>query len=155
MPATFFLVNLLLLGLVSGAPDIQAAVTVPPGSLDRLLADQGIPVLLVFFSTDCTVCFEELLDMASFVEKRGLPVRVIGVSGDPEADLQTFVGKYSVRIPVVRDERGGIQRRFKVDIIPYRIIFNGGKILYRDDPYEEFDHRRREAKRFLVALAGK
>jgi hypothetical protein len=154
MPAPFFLVNLLVFGLVSGASDIPAAATVSPDSLDKLLSDQGTPVLLVFFSTDCTVCFDDLLDMTHFIEKRGLPVRVVGISGDPEVDLRTFVEKYSVRIPIVRDERGRIQRRFKVDIIPYRIILWGGKTLYRDDPYQEFDQRSREAKRFLAALPG-
>jgi hypothetical protein len=116
-------------------------------------ANPDVPIVLVFFSTDCPVCYEGLLDMIYFVGRNNLAVRVVGVSGDPAADLRVFKEKYSVRVPVILDERGRLRRRFDIDILPSRIVLRGGKILYRDDPYQGFDERREAAARFLAGLA--
>jgi hypothetical protein len=124
-------------------------------SLEQVLPRDGTPALLVFFSASCPSCFDDLLEMIHFVKKNGLPVRVIGISGGPEADLVVFIEKYSVACSVVRDDRGKLRRRFGVDLVPYKIVLRGNSVLYRDDDRLEFSERRRRAGQCLIDLAGK
>ena len=124
-------------------------------SLEEALPHDGAPALLVFFSASCPSCFDDLLEMIQFVKKNGLPVRVVGISGDTEADLVAFIEKYSVGCSVVRDDRGKLRRRFGVDLVPYKIVLRRNLVLYRDDDRLEFSERRRRAGQCLIDLAGK
>jgi len=123
-------------------------------SLDEALPANGRPALLVFFSTGCTPCFDDLLEMALFVRRNALDLAVVGVSGDTEAEITKFVEKHSLTWPVVRDERGRIRRRFKVDFLPYKIVLAGGTEVYRDDYYLVLDERLRRVQRCLIELAA-
>jgi thiol-disulfide isomerase/thioredoxin len=124
-------------------------------SLEEALPHDGTPALLVFFSTSCPSCFDDLLEMICFVKKKELSVRIIGISGDAKADLEAFMGKHSVGCSVVRDDRGRLRRRFGVDLVPYKIILSGDSVVYRDNDYLESDERRRRAGRCLIELAGR
>ncbi len=125
-----------------------------PGSLEAVLPADGRPVLLVFFSTGCPVCFDDLLEMARFVRGKGMDLPIFGISGDLEADLEAFIDKYSVRAPIVRDARGRIRRRFKVDLLPYKVVMAGGKVVYKDDYYLPLGERSRRAQRCLIELTA-
>ncbi len=125
-----------------------------PHSLDEALPADGRPALLVFFSTGCTPCFDDLLEMNLFVRRHGLGAAVVGISGDTEAEIDKFVEKHSLTCPVVRDERGRIRRRFRVDLLPFKIILAGGTEAYRDDYYLALDERLRRAQRCLIELAA-
>ena len=124
------------------------------GSLEEALPANGRPCLLVFFSTDCEVCFDDLLEMNYFVDQKGLAVRVIGISGDTAADLEKFAGKHSLKCRLVRDDRGRIRRRFRVDDVPFKIVLEEGTERYRDDVYQGFEERRRRAEECLLAIGG-
>lgn len=124
------------------------------GSLEAVLPGNGRPVLIVFFSTGCQVCFEDLLEMAGFVRGRDLDLPIVGVCGDPEAEIEAFLEKYSIRAPIVRDGRGRIRRRFKVDLLPYKIVLAKGKEVYRDDYYLPLDERSRRVRRCLIDLGA-
>lgn len=123
-------------------------------SLEEALPADRRPALLVFFSTGCPTCFDDLLEMAVFVRRSGLDLAVVGVSGDPEADIEAFVEKYSIRYPVVRDGRARIRRRFKVDLLPYKIVLAGGKVVYRDDDRLPMGERSRRAQRCLIEITA-
>jgi hypothetical protein len=123
-------------------------------SLDEALPADGRPALLVFFSTGCTPCFDDLLEMSLFIRRNGLGVAVVGVSGDAGAEIEKFVEKHSLTCPVVRDERGRIRRRFRVDLLPFKIVLAGGAEVYRDDYYLALDERLRRAQRCLIELAA-
>ncbi|MCJ7643446.1 MAG: redoxin domain-containing protein [Candidatus Aminicenantes bacterium] len=124
-------------------------------SLEEALPRDGTPALIVFFSASCPSCFDDLLEMIHFVKKNRLPFPVIGISGDPEADLEAFMEKYSVGCSVVRDDRGRLRRRFGVGLVPCKIVLRGDSLLYRDDDYLEFSERRRRAGQCLIDLAGR
>ncbi len=121
-------------------------------SLDEALPSDGRPCLLVFFSTDCEVCFDDFLEMNYFVARNGLAALVIGISGDTAADLEKFAAKHSLKCPLVRDDRGRIRRRFRVEDVPFKIVLEGGAERYRDDVYRGFDERRRRAEECLLAI---
>jgi hypothetical protein len=143
-------VLLALGGFEAGAGDGRPV----PGSLDEALPADGRPALVVFFSTGCPSCFDDLLEMAMFVRRNKLDLPVIGVCGDPESDIEAFVEKYSVQGPIVRDDRRRIRRRFKVDLLPYKIVLAGEKVLYRDDYYLPLGERSRRARQCLIELTA-
>ena len=124
------------------------------GSLEEALPADGRPALLVFFSTNCPACFDDLLEMAAFVRRNRIDLPIVGVCGDPEADIEAFIEKYSLRHPVVRDGRARIRRRLKVDLLPCKIVLAGGKEVYRDDYHLPLGERSRRAQRCLMELSA-
>ncbi len=116
---------------------------VPPGS--------G-PALLVFFSTECSVCYEDLFEARYLVDKQRWPVAVVGVSAGPGGDLESFLEKHSWTRPVVHDRRRALFKRFRVDAPPYKVLLVGGAEAYRDDPRLPLEDRRKELERCMTRL---
>ncbi len=137
-----------LMPIGAGAERSPAVLT----SLEAALPAMGTPALLVFFSAGCPSCFDDLLEMALFVDRERLPVRVIGIGSDSISDLEEFADKYSVKGPIVRDDRGRLRRRFRADLVPYKIILAEGNILYRDDSRLEPGERLKRIKKCLLEL---
>ena len=122
-------------------------------SLDEARGERGGCVLLVFFSTDCSVCWNDLFEMKYYIEKNNLPVQIIGVSKDSRQDLEIFLEKYSYFEPVISDRGGQLYQKFGVDLEPYKVILEEEKIMYKDDYYEDFYLRRKKAQECLLRLA--
>jgi len=112
-------------------------------------------LLLVFFSLDCHVCWEDLIEMKYFIEKNSVPIELIGISKDTPAELEEFLDKYSFSYPVVCDRRKELYRRFKVKLEPVIIILKNDSVLYQDDIYEDFLTGREKLKRCLLEIASK
>ena len=106
-------------------------------------------VLLVFFSIECPVCYEELFESRYLVDRGGWPVTVVGVALALHDDLRTFLDKHAWTAPVVLDRRKTLFRRFDVDAVPFRTLLLGTEAVYRDDPYLGPDARREELVRCL------
>jgi hypothetical protein len=121
-------------------------------SLAEAVPDAGAPVLLVFFSIECAVCYEELFEGRYLVDKGGWPVPVVGVTLALRDDLEAFLEKHAWTAPVVLDRRKALFRRFKVGGVPCTILVAGGETLYRDDPYLGADVRRKELRQCLTRL---
>lgn len=124
-------------------------------SLDEAVAEEGVPVLLVFFAIDCSVCWEDLFEMKYFIQTHDLKVRIAGVSTDPVRELRMFLEKYAFFEPVVSDRGGKLRREFGVDLEPFKIILKDRRIIYRDDAYEDFETRRKKAKECLFEIGRK
>ena len=108
------------------------------------------PVLLVFFSTDCSVCYDDLFEARYLVDKGRWPVAVVGVSAGPREELARFLEKHAWTLPVVLDRRKALARRFRVDAVPFKTLLLGSETIYRDDPYIGLEDRRKELKRCLT-----
>jgi thiol-disulfide isomerase/thioredoxin len=118
-------------------------------SLEEAAPPQGRPVLLVFFSTECPSCYDDLFEARYTIEKGGWPVRVVGVYAGPEDELRSFLEKYTWTLPVVLDRRKILFRKFNVDSLPDKTLLAGGTTLYRDDPYQGPTRRMEELKACL------
>lgn len=118
-------------------------------NLEEAAPRGGGPVLLVFFSTDCPSCYDDLFEARHAVEKGGWPVSVVGVFSGPKAELQDFLEKHACTLPVVLDRRKVLFRRFEVDSLPYKALLSGAKTLYRDDPYKDPGRRMEDLKTCL------
>jgi hypothetical protein len=108
------------------------------------------PVLLVFFSTDCSVCYDDLFEARYLVDKGRWPVAVVGVAAGPREELGRFLEKHAWTLPVVLDRRKALARRFRVDAVPFKALLLGSETIYRDDPYIGLEDRRKELKRCLT-----
>jgi len=113
------------------------------------------PLLLLFFSLDCHVCWEELFEMRHFIENNDIPVDLIGISSEPEDELRPFLNKFAFFYPVVSDRAKALYRRFRVRLEPFRVVLDGDQVLYLDDAAEDFFVRRDRAKRWLLEIASR
>jgi peroxiredoxin len=124
-------------------------------SLEDAFPQDGDPVLLVFFSTQCPACRDELVEMKHFIEINRLDVHLVGVTCDLKEEVELFLDTYSIDRPVVLDARKKIHRKFRVDLIPYKVILKDEAVIYRDNYYQEFFERRKEAERCLLDICRK
>jgi peroxiredoxin len=123
-------------------------------SLEEATRNSSQPVLLVFFSLACYVCWDELFEMKEFIEKFSLPVLLVGVSTDGKEELQAFADRYSFPYPIVQDEEKQLYRRYRVRLEPYRLILVKNQPVYQDDDLLDYSSRREKAKNFLFRLAS-
>ena len=121
-------------------------------SLDEAAPSGAGPVLLVFFSTDCPVCYDDLFESRYLIDKGRWPVSVVGVCSGLREDLRIFLEKHAWALPVVLDRRKILFRRFKVDAVPFKALLLGTEAVYRDDPYRDPEGRREELKQCLTRL---
>ena len=137
-------------GLTGAAgPPVEVRIC---STLDEAAPPGSGPVLLVFFSIECSVCYEELFESRYLVDRGGWPVTVIGVSLALRDDLEAFLEKHAWTSPVVLDRRKALFRKFKVDAVPFRALLSGTETVYRDDPYLGPEARRKELTECLTRL---
>jgi hypothetical protein len=121
-------------------------------SLEEAAAPAAGHVLLVFFSVDCPVCYDDLFDARYVIEKNGWPVKVVGVFSGRQDELRSFLEKYGWTLPVVLDRRKALARKFQVDMVPDKVLLVAGQPVYRDDPYVDFTRRREDFKKCLQKI---
>ncbi|HVP89744.1 MAG TPA: redoxin domain-containing protein [Terriglobales bacterium] len=126
---------ILLAVSVAGTASWPAGIEV---RLCRTLEEAAPPgagaALLVFFSTECPVCYDGLFESRRLVEKGGWPVRVVGVASGPADSVRSFLEKFGWTQPVVHDRRRSLARRFRVDFVPDWVLLVGGEPVCRSDP---------------------
>lgn len=121
-------------------------------SLAEAMPDKGRPALLVFFSTGCVACYDDLFQARWLVERGGWPVAIVGVCAGPEEEARAFLEKFACQIPVVVDRGRALFRKHKVDVVPLKVVVLGDETLYRDDPYRLPASRHEELRRCLMNL---
>jgi hypothetical protein len=134
-------------GTAGGAVEVRVCA-----ALGEAVGAHAGPVLLVFFSTDCPYCPDDLFESRYLVDKGRWPVAVVGVSSGSREDLKTFLEKHRWTLPVVLDRRKELFRRFGVDAVPFKVLLSGADAVYRDDPYRDLEGRREELKGCLTRL---
>lgn len=125
------------------------------GTLSEAVPRPERPLLLLFFSLNCHVCWEELFEMRHFIENSHIRVDLVGISCDPVEELRPFLKKYAFFYPVVSDRARVLYRRFRVRLEPFRVILDGERILYLDDMTVDFYARRDQAKRCLLEMTSR
>lgn len=119
-------------------------------SLDEAVPVPGTPVLLVFFSTGCPSCYDDLFEARLLVERGGWPVCVTGVYSGPEEELRSFLEKYAWTRPAVLDRRKALFRKHRVEAVPFKVLLIEGRAAYRDDPRTAYGERMEALKKCLV-----
>ena len=145
----FFTAAALVAAGLTGGTGRPAEVRICSTLEEALPAGSG-PVLLVFFSTDCPVCYDDLFEARYLVDNGRWPVTVIGVTSGRRDELARFLEKHAWALPVVLDKRRALVRRFKVDAVPFKALIVGPETIYADDPYIGLEARRKELERCLT-----
>jgi hypothetical protein len=147
----FVLLAVSLSGFAPASTDEGNPATILTRLDDVPAAKQGI-ALLVFFSTECASCYEDLFEMRYLVEKNDWPVSVIGIAAGARVDLEVFLKKYAWPFPVVWDRRRAVFKRFGVRNAPFKVVIAGGEQVYADDGYKDPGRRRTEISKFFGEL---
>ncbi len=124
-------------------------------SLEEAAVAPHSPAVLVFFSLDCPVCWEELFEVRYMIEKNSIPIALVGISADSREDLEPFLGKHAFFHPVVCDRGRELFRKFKVKLEPLTVVIDGGRVIHRDNTAEAMDIRREKLKRCLLEITSK
>ena len=121
---------------------------------DAAVAPHG-PAVLVFFSLDCPICWEELFEARYMIEKNSIPIALVGISADSREDLEPFLGKHAFFHPVVCDRGRELFRKFKVKLEPLTVVIDGGRVIHRDNTAEGMDIRREKLKQCLLGITAR
>jgi peroxiredoxin len=124
-------------------------------SFDEAVRNRHGPYLLVFFSTSCQVCWEDLIKMKYFLHKQSIDITLIGVSRDLKEDLERFAEMYSCDCPVIYDKKGELYRKYQVNLEPFKLIIGGSEVFYRDSYYEDLQKREEKIKKILMKFKSK
>jgi len=125
------------------------------GSLEEAAGRRPGPAVLVFFSLDCPVCWEEIFEVRYVIEKNNIPVALIGISADSLGDLEPFLARHAFFYPVVSDQGRELFRRFKVKLEPFVVVLEGGRVIHRDNTSEAMDVRREKLTQCLLEISAK
>jgi peroxiredoxin len=143
-----------ILGTTDQAADPERNVRIVSSLSEAVRRPDG-PLLLVFFSLECPVCWAELFEMKYFVEKNGIPIEFVGVCQESREDLEPFLAKYSFFYPVVSDRKKELYRRFRVRLEPHCVILKNGRVILDDDTAEDFLLRKEKIVRCLLGIVSR
>ncbi len=92
------------------------------------------PLLLVFWSTTCGSCIEEIPFISKIHSEMKDKITIIGIHPDfPIKKVQKFVKKYKPAIPYMLaiDSQGSLTKTYEVSVLPRTLLVNSnGKVLY-------------------------
>jgi cytochrome c biogenesis protein CcmG/thiol:disulfide interchange protein DsbE len=130
---------------VTGCRDDKPAVTNQSGAVDfrldtlghdRFYLNQyrGKVVVLAFWSTWCTICKSELVEMKSFAKQPQYKNLFVGaVCNDPENidDVRAIVKSLDLNYPVLLDKKSMVFNQLKMSAVPTTIIIDqNGKVSF-------------------------
>ncbi len=85
----------------------------------------GKPVMLTFWSPDCSACREELPTLQSLATAANADVTLLTVvSKLPAADVQVFMQEAGLTFPVIVDETGSIATDYEITGVPVSYFIN-------------------------------
>ncbi len=91
------------------------------GAIVKLSALRGQPVILNFWSENCTPCLQEVPYLERFYSQYGVQhhFALLGVNqADPKDDIARFGTDYHVTYPLLFDKGGNTNTRYAVTAIP-------------------------------------
>ncbi|HAR36515.1 MAG TPA: hypothetical protein DCR87_06400 [Acidobacteria bacterium] len=122
-------------------------------SLEEIPGYRQRPLVLVFISLTCHVCWEELFEVKDYIEKMNLPAIPVGVSAESREELENFIRRYSFSYPVIEDKNKTLFRRFRVRLEPLVVVLDSrGEVFHVDEPVLDFQARRELTKKKILEL---
>lgn len=110
------------------------------------------PLLIIFFSVDCRMCYEPIVKANLFYDKIINKMEILGVSRDEMERIKYFRVKYDIKFPLIYDKFAKYHKKFQVKVIPQRVLIKENRIIYKDDPYKNFSERDIEFNKILKKL---
>ena len=101
---------------------------------------RGKVVVLTFWSTWCTVCKSEMVELKSFAAAPEYKnIVVAAVCNDPENidDVKTIVQALDINYPVLLDKKANVFKKLKMSAVPTTIVIDqSGKISLTRQGYD-------------------
>jgi len=101
---------------------------------------RGKVVVLTFWSTWCTVCKSEMVELKSFAAAPEYKNLVIAaVCNDPENidDVKTIIQALDINYPVLLDKKANVFKKLKMSAVPTTIVIDqSGKISLTRQGYD-------------------
>jgi peroxiredoxin len=101
---------------------------------------RGKVVVLTFWSTWCTICKTEMIELKSFASAPEYKnVVIAAVCNDPENidDVKTIVRVLDINYPVLLDKKANIFKKLKMSVVPTTIVIDqSGKISLTRQGYD-------------------
>lgn len=125
-----FLAMVVWNGLEAGQPAPAFSGRDLTGQTIALADYAGTPVMLTFWSPDCSACREELPALQTIASDPNAEVTLVTVvSKVPLAEVQQFVEEAGLTFPVIVDEPGAIATAYEITGVPVSYFINpDGKI---------------------------
>lgn len=102
------------------------------GETVQLSAHRDAPVLLIFFTPNCSWCevaLPRFVEVLHRVEE--MTVSVIGVVHGTENDLEVFLGNQQINFPLALDNDGGTMRAYGIERVPTLVLLGPGGVVAR------------------------
>ena len=97
------------------------------------------PILLVFWSTTCGTCIEEIPLICKLHSSLKDKITIIGIHPNyPLKKIQKFIKKYKQTIPYMLaiDNKNSLSTTYNVSVLPRTLLIDGkGKVLYDHSGY--------------------
>ncbi|MGH9847931.1 MAG: peroxiredoxin family protein, partial [Blastocatellia bacterium] len=91
--------------------------------------EQGKPVLLVFFETDCPTCRLAIPYLNRLAQALGAKAEIVGISQDGEASTRELAEQAPIKFTVVLDRDLSVSRQYDPQAVPTLFLIDaGGKI---------------------------
>jgi len=117
----------------ANAPPVEFGLL--DGTRTSLAALRGRPVLLVFWSTTCTPCLEEIPDLVKLHDaysSRGLMLLAVTMPYDPPLAVRDFARAHKLPYAIAIDLQGVSARAFGVASIPNSVLIDrDGRIAWQ------------------------
>lgn len=142
---------LCVVAFLCGCRDDKDAFSTDNGAIDfrldtlrheRFYLNQyrGKVVVLTFWSTWCTVCKSEMVELKSFAAAPEYKNLVIAaVCNDPENidDVKTIIQALDINYPVLLDKKANVFKKLKMSAVPTTIVIDhAGKISLTRQGYD-------------------
>ena len=140
-----------VVAFLCGCSDDKDAFSTDNGAIDfrldtlrheRFYLNQyrGKVVVLTFWSTWCTICKSEMVELKSFASASEYKNLVIAaVCNDPENidDVKTIVQALDINYPVLLDKKANVFKKLKMSAVPTTIVIDqAGKISLTRQGYD-------------------
>ena len=124
-----------------GAPDFALPPAVS-GDNVRLSEYHGQPVMLLFWSSRCSVCAAQLAALERLYDtyhSSGLVVLAVSVDDDAEQAAR-YARAHPARFPLLLDQAKEVGRAYQIDRLPTTVLIDrSGVVRYLNDDYRAND----------------
>jgi thiol-disulfide isomerase/thioredoxin len=119
-------------GLGSQLPDLELPCLGGGPAVDLRSAPPGRPTLVNVWASWCAPCVEEVPDLATFAQKAGDRVGLVGVlTTDSRRSALTFARDHAMRWPSVVDDDGLVLRAFPPGPPVTLFVTADGRVVHR------------------------